>query len=40
MIAQGAVRIDGVPLTTETASRGDLVGTVLQVGKRRFVRLV
>lgn len=40
MIAQGAVRIDGVTLTTETASRGDLVGTVLQVGKRRFVRLV
>ncbi len=39
MIAQGAVRIDGVTLTAETASRGDLVGAVLQVGKRRFVRL-
>jgi tyrosyl-tRNA synthetase len=40
MIAQGAVRIDGVTLTNETASRADLVGTVLQVGKRRFVRLI
>ncbi len=40
MISQGAVRIDGVAITTETVNRGDLVGTVLQVGKRRFVRLV
>ena len=38
----GAVRLDGVVLTDPTATlpRADLVGKVLQSGRRRFVRLV
>ena len=38
----GAVRLDGVVLTDPTATlpRSDLVGKVLQSGRRRFVRLV
>ncbi len=40
MLKQNAVRIDGVRLTDETVDRADLVGVVLQVGKRRFVRLL
>ena len=41
-VAGGAVRLDGEPLTepTATLARGDLVDRVLQVGRRRFVRLV
>ncbi|MPZ73275.1 MAG: tyrosine--tRNA ligase [Nitriliruptorales bacterium] len=37
----GAVRLDGETLAdaTATLARGDLAGRVLQVGKRRFVRL-
>jgi tyrosyl-tRNA synthetase len=41
MVSQGAVRLDGEPLTEPTAvlARADLDGRVLQVGKRRFARL-
>ena len=42
MISQGAVRLDGEPLTDvdATLNSKDLQGKVLQVGKRRFTRLV
>ncbi|MCP3996173.1 MAG: tyrosine--tRNA ligase [bacterium] len=40
MLKQKAVRLDGSQVSGETFSRVDLVGTVIQVGKRRFVRLV
>jgi tyrosyl-tRNA synthetase len=40
LVAQGAVRIDGEPITTEELARADLGGRVLQVGKRRFLRLL
>jgi tyrosyl-tRNA synthetase len=40
MVAQGAVRVDGVVLEAQEAPRASLVGRVLQVGKRRFIRLV
>lgn len=42
MVRQGAVRLDGVPLGDPTAEYDvdTLAGRVLQVGKRRFVRLV
>ena len=40
MLAQGAVRIDGGKVATETLPRARLVGAVLSVGKRRFARLV
>jgi len=39
MLAQGAVRLDGEQVTETEWRRADLVGCVLQVGKRRFVRL-
>jgi tyrosyl-tRNA synthetase len=39
LIAQGGVRINGQPVTSEEQPEEDLVGAVLQVGKRRFVRL-
>ncbi|MGH3666094.1 MAG: tyrosine--tRNA ligase [Egibacteraceae bacterium] len=41
MVGQGAVRLDGEVLSDPTAeiARGELVGRVLQVGKRRFARL-
>lgn len=39
MISQGAVKVDGVKVAEEQISRADLAGRVLQVGKRRFVRL-
>lgn len=39
MVAQGAVKVDGARLEEESCPRTDLVGRVLQVGKRRFVRL-
>jgi tyrosyl-tRNA synthetase len=38
LIAQGAVRIDGIPVTEERIGRDDLADRTLQVGKRRFVR--
>ena len=42
MVAQGAVRLDGTSLDDPTAelSSDELEGRVLQVGKRRFARLV
>ena len=41
-VQAGAVRLDGESLTdpTATMAAGDLAGRVLQVGKRRFARLV
>jgi hypothetical protein len=38
LIAQGAVRIDGIPVTEERIGRDDLADRTLQVGTRRFVR--
>ena len=40
MIAQGAVKVDGTKILDESIDRVELAGKVLQVGKRRFVRLV
>lgn len=40
LIEQGAVKLDGIPVERVEASRASLVGKVLQVGKRKFVRLV
>jgi tyrosyl-tRNA synthetase len=40
MLAQGAVKLDGSRLSEESVARAALPGAVLQVGKRRFVRLV
>jgi tyrosyl-tRNA synthetase len=40
MLAQGAVRVDGEVWESQEAPREALLGRVLQVGKRRFVRLV
>lgn len=39
LIQQGAVRLDGELVTDMEVERATLVGAVLQVGKRRFVRL-
>ncbi len=39
MLSQGAVKVDGVKVANEQMARADLAGRVLQVGKRRFVRL-
>ncbi len=39
MIAQDAVKLDGALLGSEPVERAALVGKILQVGKRRFVRL-
>jgi tyrosyl-tRNA synthetase len=39
LIAQGGVKINGQAVTAEEHPAEDLVGAVLQVGKRRFVRL-
>jgi tyrosyl-tRNA synthetase len=38
-IAQGGVRLDGVPVAELDVPAEDLAGRVLQVGKRRFLRL-
>ncbi|MGH8950048.1 MAG: tyrosine--tRNA ligase [Acidimicrobiia bacterium] len=40
LLTQGAVKVDGTVLETQEVPRADLSGRVLQVGKRRFVRLV
>jgi tyrosyl-tRNA synthetase len=40
LIAQGAVKVEGQPSAELDLPRDGLDGTVLQVGKRRFVRLV
>ena len=39
LISQGAVSSDGTPITTDWVPRTELVGRVLKVGKRRFLRL-
>ena len=40
LIAQGAVKLDGEPVSTVDLPRAELAGKLLQVGKRRFARLV
>ena len=40
MVAAGAVKVDGVKLSEDTVPRTELVNAVVQVGKRRFLRLV
>jgi tyrosyl-tRNA synthetase len=40
MLKQGAVKIDGERIDAESVARSDIADRVLQVGKRRFVRLV
>jgi len=40
LISQGGVKINGATVTTEEVALKDLMGAVLQVGKRRFVRVV
>ncbi len=40
MLGQGAVKLDGARVEAEELARTELVGGILQVGKRRFVRLL
>jgi tyrosyl-tRNA synthetase len=40
LLEQGAIKVDGEKLTDGEQARDRLSGRVLQVGKRRFVRLV
>ncbi|RLE17043.1 MAG: tyrosine--tRNA ligase [Actinobacteria bacterium] len=40
LIKQGAVKIDGRRVDDESISRSELVGSTIQVGKRRFVRFI
>jgi tyrosyl-tRNA synthetase len=40
LLDQGAVKIEGVRIDADSIARSDLVGLVVQVGKRRFVRFV
>ncbi len=40
LLAQGGVRLDDRPVDVMEIDRSELVGAVLRVGKRRFVRLV
>ncbi len=39
LLKQGAVKVDGERLEAEYVSAGLLTGAVIQVGKRRFVRV-
>jgi tyrosyl-tRNA synthetase len=39
LIAQGGVRLDNEPVAAEELPAGDVRGKILQVGRRRFVRL-
>ncbi len=39
LIGQGAVRVGGQPIELEFVEVSELVGNVIQVGKRRFVRI-
>jgi tyrosyl-tRNA synthetase len=39
LIGQGAVKVDGAPVPAERLPADELVGKVVQVGKRRFVRV-
>ena len=38
MISQGAVKLDGAPVTELDIARADMVDSLVQAGKRRFVR--
>jgi tyrosyl-tRNA synthetase len=40
LISQGGVKINGETVSTEEVARDGLMGAVLQVGKRRFVRVI
>jgi len=40
LVAQGAVRIEGEPVTGEEVARAGLENRIVKVGKRRFVRFV
>jgi tyrosyl-tRNA synthetase len=40
LIEQGAVRLEGSPLRVVEIDRAELAGRVIQVGKRKFCRLV
>ncbi len=40
LIAQGAVRVNGEPVSELDVSRATLAGALVQVGKRRFMRFV
>jgi tyrosyl-tRNA synthetase len=40
LIGQGAVRLDGTPVTELDVARDRLAGALLQAGKRRFLRFV
>ncbi|MCA1706893.1 MAG: tyrosine--tRNA ligase [Actinobacteria bacterium] len=39
LISQGGVRINGTPVSSEKVSLAELSGAVLQVGKRRYVKI-
>ena len=39
MIAQGGVKLDGEPVSELDLPRSEVLGKVLQAGKRRFARL-
>jgi len=39
LISQGAVKINGAPVDDETVDHADLVDQVVQIGKRRFLRI-
>lgn len=40
MLKQGAVKVDGEPISDQEVPRERLIGQVLQVGKRKFIKLV
>jgi tyrosyl-tRNA synthetase len=40
LVSQGAVKIDGSAIAGEELARSAVAGQVVQVGKRRFIRLV
>lgn len=40
MLSQGAVKLNGVRVASEALPRDELAGAVLQVGKRKFIRLI
>jgi tyrosyl-tRNA synthetase len=40
MVAQGAVKVNGCKVPGESVARSDLADAVIQVGKRRFVRVI
>ncbi len=40
LLSQGAVKIDGTRIIEESVARDTLTGAVLQVGKRRFIKLI